>query len=802
MTPLLSTSDRAELWNARAAINHRLVADILRKDATEAEAIHKGLAQPPVVNPREAVPPPSAVPVAAPRFAGLPQSDPPGPNRDAAHALWAWHAARFEYEARESDGMDYAFALAAARACRAAAGSGGDRYLEVTPAAPPRLTLDRPSSSLRVNLRAVGAPQPEARVRVLSPADGWVTVGAPTQVALDPLREVSASFAIAAGDNPVSFRDAKGVLLEAEAGGRTYHRRVPVSVDDITDRLMLFARTAPGQPPVSLREIRVRPNGTQQPYQLLLANPTPKDRKVFVRLAGLSREVEVTVPAGKTAPLLFPAPPPVPTPPGQPAQTPPADEGVALKSDELVLELFDAADRDAVKQTIRVPVAVANPADYLRITDPVFQPASGARPNRLSITVVPGDIPPGGPLTARLGFPEKRNPGLVVRDGNLTGPVSAGGSPLTLYAENLALPGPGANDVWVTVSADGVERVLTYFASLPSLGETVRLAPVGAPRVFVKVENVATGTAPLPVTLVVDNAPPGATLEFVIGTAASKDAPVVADLTQRIPTPKDAAARVKFDPKGEMLILTGFIRDHEPKLPVELLVGKRVLEARLLDRVGKELATHRADVTFDGTPPKNVQFLDPPARARKDQPLAVRAMCDPTISGIKEVKFFVGRPQGKTLPQNPPPISGKLFDEATNEWRCAIPVEGLKGTVTVGVQFTTNAGLASDPVMFDVELVDAADLNKPEPGKIAGTVIELRLPQKDRAVFLYDDKKVPKDKKITNAAGTFEFPNLVPGTYYLFTENDYSNAEAMLPVEVKPGETKTVTLEVLLRAKR
>ena len=49
--------------------------------------------------------------------------------------------------------------------------------------------------------------------------------------------------------------------------------------------------------------------------------------------------------------------------------------------------------------------------------------------------------------------------------GDLVGRVAVREVP-----ENLALPGPGGTDVWVTVSADGVERVLTYTATLPSLG--------------------------------------------------------------------------------------------------------------------------------------------------------------------------------------------------------------------------------------------------------------------------------------------------------------------------------------------
>jgi hypothetical protein len=876
-TPLLLAADRSNLWNARAALARRLADEALRNDVTNREAIQKGLASRPFINPREPAneltTDPGAVrkriqwTLALLRVGGLEKStlatlqsdldnlvgdrfafadrlrrvwiedapaklanisgnraerlacvlpiapatailDSPGTNpatlahRSAARAMWMWQAGRFEYESRELSGDDAAlsFALGAARACRAATGPKAELYLEVTPAALPKLTPDHPDTSLRMNFRAVGGDEPtHVHISTLSPSENWVKVGSPPDITLDPLRQGSTEFSLSAGDNPVTFPGALGVLVEAQASGRTYHRRVPVSLDEITDRLNLLVRTAPGQPPIISQEIRIRPNGTVQPYQLLLANPAPRERKVVVKLVGLNRETDViAVAPGKTATLAFPGPPPVPLPPGQAGQQPLPDEGLLVKGDELVLQLFDPTDRETVRQTIRIPIAVTHPADYLRVTDPIFRPSVGSRPNHLSASIVPGNIPPGGPCTVRLGFPPERNRDLVVRDGSMTGSVERGGPPLSLYADNLALPHLSGSNVCVTISADGMERVATYLASLPSVGESLRLTAEGTPQVRVNVAPVATGTEPLPVTLEVDNAPPGATLEFLIGTAVDKKSPIVADLTMPIPTAKEIAAHVKFDPKGETFLLTGSIKDHAPKLPVELLVGRRVLEARLLDRAGNKLATHRADVIFDGTPPQNVHFTDLPSRARKDQPLMARATCDPTISGIKEVKFFFGQPQKNELPKSPPPIAGKLFDEKMNEWRATLPVDGHKGFVTVGVQFTTNAGLSSIETQ-EVELLDPAELNKPEPGNIAGKLMEGRLPQPGLVVFLYDDKGNAKAKTTTNPDGLFEFRDLVPGSYYLFSVKESTNRHIKKEVVVKPGDTLMVTLELLLK---
>lgn len=722
-------------------------------------------------------------------------------HRNSTIDLWQWQATRFDFESREWQGEDgtFSFALAAASSCRAASGQKSMGYVELAFTGTAKLTPDNPSSVLQLRLRAVGFLE-DLRVNVvpITPAASWVKVGKPAEIVLDPLRQSSTSVALAAGDKPESEPGAQGVLIEADLEGWKYHRRVPVSLDDITDRLTLLLRPGPGQAPIAANQVRVRPNGVAQAYQLLLANPSSRPRKVIVRLFGLNRETEaIAVPPGKFAVLNFPSPPTAPIVPGQ-TNSAPANDELALKNEELVLQVIDAADRETVKQTFRLPVVVAHPADYLSITDPVFKPSSGSRANRLSATIAPGNVPPGGKCTVQLGFPQEKNKDLLVRDGNLSGPVRGGGAPLTLYADHLTLPHLSGTDVWVTLSADGVERVITYSARLSSQGETVRLMPVARPMVQVKIDPFATGTKPLPATLEVDNAPPGSSLEFAIGTADDEDSPVVPDLTLPIATPKDVSVRLKFDPKGETLLVSGGIKDHAPVLPVELLVGSRVLEAKLLDRSGDVLATHRTTVVFDGTAPQNVHFTDLSPRVRKDKSLVVRATCDLPISGIKEVKFFVGQPQKNVLPQNPPPIVGKLFDEKLNEWRAVLPVESLKGAIAVGVQFTSRAGLSTIETQ-EVELVDPAELNKPEPGAIAGKLMEGRLAQPGLTVFLYDDKGNAKAKTTTSADGTFEFKELAPGRYYLFSEKESTNRHIKQDVAVKPGETQSIMLELLLK---
>jgi hypothetical protein len=726
--------------------------------------------------------------------------------RDRARKLWAWQAARFDYEARDSDTP---FARAAARASAAVAGPPADPYLELTiPAKEPALTPEKPVADVRVHLRLIGPADPRPVVaRVLSPDDEWVTAGGGGQSNLGPIREQTVAFAVAAGPRPTAHPRLKGVLVEAEVAGRTYHRRVPVSLDAIVNRLDLFTRTDPTEAPRPVRTIALRPHGIPQPIQLLLSNPTAKPRIVVARLVGFDRvTAPLTVEPGKFVALKFPAPPPPPAPavaPPPPTAAPaaPAEPVFDPLKGPLVVELIDPADPEKVVQRFTVSVQVLDPAAYLKAEEATFRPA-GTRPNRLGVRVVPDAVPPGPPVQVVVSLPPLRNPDVLqVRDANLSGPLPADNSPLTLYAENVSFANPGGGKLVVTVAADGVERAFTYAGEVSATGGTVRLARLTQPMVRVARapgEWYALPAQPLPVPVEVDNAPDGATIELRLGTGSG--ASFVTDVALVVDPAKERFAGVRFDPKGETLLLRGTLRDPLPALPVGLLVGERTLEARLLDANGDELAASSTTVIFDGTPPTRVELIDPPPQAGKGQPLTVRATCDPTVSGIKEVLFFVGKPDEKqNPPKTPVPVPGVLIDPRANVWQAVLQPGKDADRVTIGVQFTTRSGRSS-VATADVELLDPAVLARPKPGKIVGKLVEAGIAQGDHPVFLYDEKRNPLAKATTKKDGTFEFADVPPGKYSLYAIHVDTNREVLTDVLVAPGATTKQDLEMFLRA--
>ena len=731
-------------------------------------------------------------------------------RRDHARRLWAWQAARFDHEARDpadprpGDGTGRAFAAQAARSAAAVAGLHAVPYLEITPpATAPKLTPEQPAADLRVDLRLVGPGALPVTTRALSPDPEWVGVTGGGTADLGPARGRPAAFGLAAGTRPFAHAEARGVLVEAEAGGRTFHRRVPVSLDALVTRLDLLVQTGPAAEPRAVREVVLRPHWQDVPLQLHLSNPTQKGRTVVARLAGFDVATKpVEVAAESRVLLRFTEQPAAPLPPANEAKeakeakaepaapTPPGPASAPLTG-PLVVEITDPKTPDKVEQRFTLPARVLDPAEYLKVDEVAYRP-TGTRPNRLSVRVVPESPPPGPPaVQVTAALPPARNPDVLqVRDANLSGPLPAGNRPLTLYAEDVTFAAAGGGRVVVTVGADGVDRAFTFEGAVADAGGTVRLAAVPGPMVRVNPPGApwySVPGEPLAVPLEVDNAPDGARVELRLGTARPGPAGFEVDAAETVAPARDRDRGIRFDPKGETIFVRGRLRDPIGKLPVGLLVGSRTLEARLVSATNKELAFASATVVFDGTAPTNVQFLDLPAEAGKGVPLRLRATCDPTVAGVREVKFFVGPPADGKLPAAPAPVPGKLVNAKTNEWQADVQ-PGTADRATVGVRFTTNTG-KERTVTADVVLIDPAVLNKPKPGKIVGTLTEGKFKLDAHPVVLRDEKQAPLAEVKTKADGTFEFPAVLPGKYFLYAARVESNRVGLVPVEVAAGAT-------------
>jgi hypothetical protein len=622
---------------------------------------------------------------------------------------------------------------------------------------------------------------PPVAVDVLSPAAEWVTSTPADAVTLSPVRAVVAKRTLTVGTHPEKHPILAGALARVEVGGRPFFRRVEVNTAALSNRLDLLVSADPKVPPVAAASLRVRPNGRPVKFDLLVSNPTAAPQVVIVQLDNPPREsAPLTIPAGQSLPVVFP-------PPATPAPATPAPEFAPAPA-EFVLHLLDAKTRKP-RQTFTVPVRVTEPAELLDVREVLYSPAG-----ELTAAVGERSTFGGGDMPVSLTFPEGRNRGLSVADGKLSGTVVPGQGELLLYAKRLKFEPPAGRMVTLAVTADGVERAFTFAGE--ATGEAaVRFQPLTAPRLHIRCEPFATGTAPFPVKLEADNAPPSATVEVAVGTESGGK--FAADFTRRDIPARDRSVGVAFDPKGGWT-LRATVGDPEPKLPVNRLVGPRVLLARLLDANGKELARDRQEVTFDGRRPQGVEFVDPPARVPSDKPLSVKATCDLPVSGVKEVHFFVGKPANDAPPPNAVLVEGKPTGDPRPVWSAALQLDGAKGPLEVSVRVTSKAGLVGFATV-KVERADPAELNKPEPATVKGKVLEGTLPQPGLAVVLLDDKGKEKAKAKTKDDGSFAFPDLPAGKYTLFAEKPSTGREKRQAVEVAAGEEKVVELGLLLK---
>jgi len=786
--PLMSAADRAAVWTERLALAAKLHDDTRARDHREDADIRAGLTVAPWKDPRER---PASVPNRATPAASPFALENAGPPRDFLN----WHAARFaDWTANPLDLPDFVpdadFAAKAAEACRAFGAAPGPRpHIEwgaITNA--PILTPSQRNATVEVRLRLLGTDHPlRARLAVRSPNAEWVTGRLATDIELSPIRAIPTPVTVAVGTAPEKWSRFDGVLLSATVAGQPIFKRLTVNADRLSNRLELLVKAGADGPELPASALRLRPNGKPTPFTFLLSNPTAAPQTVAVRLADPPREIApLTVPPGKSVPLVFPLPPAA-NPPGS---VPPSTSLPA--PDELRFQLLDPKTR-AELQTFSVPVKLLEPAEALRVREVVFRPGDDGKPSELSAVIAERESFRGPPMPVAMAFPADRNSGLVVPDGKLSGGLESGGAPLRLYATNPTFDRGKGGTVTLAVAADGVQRAFVFRGDIGNDGGVVRLQPVTTPRVKIVAEDFATGTEPLPVRFETENAPPTATLIVDIGEAVGAD--FRSDFKPAVDPPaRRRSVALVLEPKGAFA-LSAVIADTEVSLPVDRLVGPRLIRVRMRDANGKELARATRRVVFDGAAPRNVRFLDPPARAKAAAPLVVRVTVDPPVSGVKEVNVFLG----KTVKNAPPPMAMLIPAKPDGDaWAATVPLGTGPVPADITAQVVSGSGQAGFATMT-VELVPAADFDKPKPGAIAGKVVEGSVDQPGLSVQLFDDKGKEKAKAKTKADGTFVFADLPPGKYRVFAAKVTTGREKAANVEVKAGETTAVELSLVLK---
>jgi hypothetical protein len=466
----------------------------------------------------------------------------------------------------------------------------------------------------------------------------------------------------------------------------------------------------------------------------------------------------------------------------------------------LRIRLVDAEKQGALLDNKEVRVGIAAPWEYVRVADITFTPP-GPQPggvNQLVARLRASAALTGPPCEAELVLPPTRLTGLVGQpDGTFRGVVPADGAPLTLFANNIQFAEGSPREGPVYINVDRCERAFIFRTAFPATGSPTTPQPDYQPAIRLRAAPYARSGAGYKVTVEVDNAPAGATLDLALGRRV--DGAFVPEVVKT--SPEARPRRVGFSPSGPdgALLFDGSIEDWTVPLDTGLVLGPRVLRGRLLSRDGGEIGVAYLPVVLQDSAPEQVEFVNPPKLALKGAPLPVQALGFDSGSGVAQVVFFLGKPVNRAVPPNAATTPGAAVPGSKGLWAAQVPIPADRmGPTDLSVQVTNNAGLSA----FATTTVDVVDKLPPVLGQVHVAVTEGPRPQAGLEVVLRDvNAKTPQEGTFTGKTGpdgTYLFTNVPPGKYKVSASKPVAQRKAERDVTVEAGKTAEVSLALLL----
>ncbi|MFQ3593926.1 MAG: hypothetical protein SNJ82_12165, partial [Gemmataceae bacterium] len=438
------------------------------------------------------------IPELVPPAVGPPLPLPPPPPPD--HSLWAWLADRYRYEYREALGLD-PHSLAADFFRRAALDyqtwldRPRETYAEVIQANdPPRLLPNEPIT-LQLNIRV--QPTGPFDLEILRPDDQWLRLS-PER----PIPDAQGQFAIQVGlhENAGTGqpRPPLGVLARATLAGRSYHRRISLSLSPRVPQVVLAPLGI--QPGEMNGPLALRPIAGRQSFVLYVRNPIDQPwSKLAVQLS-LGGETRESLPLAlgglETKPVAF-APSTAPLPP------------VLPEVRELGWRVVNLDAKNEVVSSGTLALTLAPPESYARITALDYDPLTA----RLAVRLRQRGSVAGPAVKAELQIPAPEQGGATFRDGTLRGTLSPKGEELTLFANGVA----GAGEARFAVGIDGWARAFSFRATLTPRGGRALPEPLTAPAIRLASGPYGIAGPAFRVPLEVDQAPLGAAVEVSLG---------------------------------------------------------------------------------------------------------------------------------------------------------------------------------------------------------------------------------------------------------------------------------------------
>jgi hypothetical protein len=469
----------------------------------------------------------------------------------------------------------------------------------------------------------------------------------------------------------------------------------------------------------------------------------------------------------------------------------------------LTIRVLDAAKPGTVLSERQIRVEIALPREYVQVSTVEFSPPSPALAGLNQLLVrLRARAPLPLPLsTAELLLPLQRIPGLLgTTAGTFRGTIPADAKELSLTATGLQFAEGARGEGYVYVNVDDYARAFIFRTTFVSQRGPSTPQEDYQPALRLQVAPVVPSAPQFEVGLEVDNAPQGATLELSLGRL--QGGAFQADLVRQLPEAR--RRRIGFSPAGPggALLFDASYRDWTVALDTSLIVGPRLLRARLLNAEGQELLEVIQPVRLVNRAPSDVQFLHPPRQAQRGATLNLQVLGYDQSGPVRQVLFFLGQPSNGKLPPNTPTTPGTPVDAGKTTWTVQLPLPPERlGPTDISVQFINAAGLSA----FATTTVNILDKLPPTLGTIRGTVFEGPLPQPNLEIALRDgkggaikDDKGQERKTTTGPDGTFVFEDVPPGTYKVYASKPASRRQAEQSVTVEAGKTANVKLLLYL----
>ncbi|MBY0230830.1 MAG: carboxypeptidase-like regulatory domain-containing protein, partial [Gemmataceae bacterium] len=679
------------------------------------------------------------------------------------------YAAR-EWAALAPDSAAAAFHLRAAQEMRDWL-PGREAFVELQEANEPGRLL--PSAPVRVELLARATPPGEPKVEAIAPDDEWLAI-APAKAGKERVAfDVSLQRAAGTGRNPAPL----GFLARGEAGGRGFHRKVPLPLSPRLPEIVLVPDGAAPGPATTRLALRTLPG--RQPFALFVRNPIDKPwAKLAVRL-GTAESLPFALGARETKRVEFP-----------PAAPPAAGAPLPALAGSLRFSVMDMDGKAEQVASREAAVVLAQPGELVSITRARFDPGEGK--NRLEVRLRLRDRAAGPDATAELQMPPLEQGGATFGEGTLRGKLPGDGGELALFADGVR----GGEAARFAVGIDGWARGFVFKATLAPRAGAALPAQDDTPAVRLAVPPYGIAGPGFLAPLEIDNAPPASTVELSLGRL---DGGILREeLSARRASSHDE--RIGFALSGGLLLLEASRKDWVIPLDTSRVRGPRSLRARLLDSAGREVASAMANVVLGDEAPE-VRFAGVEEKAWNKAPLVLKAIGEDR-AGIASAFFFIGRPAAGKVPEGAMRAPAAALDDAKTTWSGKLPVGERKGPTEVTVAMVNKLGLTG----FATATVDLTDDDpaKSKPASISGRVLEGDRPQAGLTVVLTDEKGAEKATAKTDADGKYSFKGVAPGKYRLGASKTAPPRRGGFPrvatefLEVKPGASETADIVLFL----